>query len=97
MIFSFLAPAKNEFDEAIAYYEKQKPGLGWEFTQEVKATIQRIVNHPDAWAKLSDSVRRCRVKRFPYGVVYTRGGDGIIIVAIMHLHRKPGYWQDRIR
>jgi plasmid stabilization system protein ParE len=96
MTFSFLALAKDELDQAIAYYEKQRRGLGAEFALEVKTTLRRIVKNPEAWSKLSDQTRLCRLKRFPYGLVYTRESDEITIIAVMHLHRKPGYWKDRI-
>jgi len=35
------------------------------------------------------------MNRFPYGIVYTTHGDDIFVVAVMHLHRKPDYWQTR--
>jgi hypothetical protein len=45
---------------------------------------------------LSANVWRCRVNRFPYGLVYEVSGEEIVIVAVMHLHRRPGYWRDRV-
>jgi hypothetical protein len=41
----------------------------------------------------SARVRRYRLNRFPYGLVYAVLDNEIVIVAIMHLHRKPDYWQ----
>lgn len=35
------------------------------------------------------------VQRFPYGVVYEVMGNEVIVHALMHLHRRPGYWNDR--
>ncbi len=35
------------------------------------------------------------VKRFPFQVAYRLMPDSIVIVAIAHLKRKPGYWNDR--
>jgi plasmid stabilization system protein ParE len=96
MIFSFLQPAKDELNEAIAYYEAQREGLGEEFAQEIINTVQRILDHPKAWSNLSGNIRRCRTNPFPYGVVYQIRGDDILIVAIMHLHPRPGYWKDRL-
>lgn len=45
--------------------------------------------------ELGDGVRRCLVRRFPYGVLYARESDRLYILAIMHTKRKPGYWLDR--
>jgi len=40
-------------------------------------------------------IRRCRLRRFPYSVVYTQDGPDILVLAIAHQHRKPGYWKRR--
>ena len=52
MEIKFLAPAENEFLDAISYYNMQSEGLGYEFAAEVKKTIERIIQYPEAWAKL---------------------------------------------
>ncbi|HZV33716.1 MAG TPA: type II toxin-antitoxin system RelE/ParE family toxin [Verrucomicrobiae bacterium] len=96
MNFQFLAAARVEFEEAFDYYEAQREGLGEEFAREVYRTIQRITDHPLAWRKLSRKTRRCRTKRFNYGIIYQIRGNEIFIVAVMHLSRKPGYWKSRL-
>jgi ParE toxin of type II toxin-antitoxin system, parDE len=96
-LYGFLEPAQNEFDEAINFYNQQRQGLGYEFAAEVLNTINRILRYPEAWNKLSKRTRRCRTKRFPFGVIYQIRGDRILIVAVAHLRRKPGYWRDRLR
>jgi hypothetical protein len=96
MKFLLLEPARNELAQAIAYYESQRAGLGEEFRLEITQAIQKILDHPTAWAPLSKSTRCCPTSRFPYGIVYNIRGEDILIVAIMHLHRKPGYWKNRL-
>lgn len=93
----FLSPAKAEFAGAIAYYNAQSEGLGYEFAAETTKTLQRIVQYPDAWSKLSQRTRRCRTNRFPYGVVYQLREDTLLIVAIMHLSRNPETWESRLK
>jgi len=93
--FSFHPDAEVEFNQAIDYYEDIEPGLGYDFALEVYSTIRRSVEFPDAWAVLEGDVRRSLVRRFPYGVLYSKKGNGIVIVAVMNLHRKPGYWERR--
>jgi hypothetical protein len=62
---SFLEPAEKELIDAIKYYNEQINGLGFEFALEVQKTINRIVNYPESWVKLSDRTRKCRCNRFP--------------------------------
>ncbi|MFW0860299.1 MAG: type II toxin-antitoxin system RelE/ParE family toxin [Dehalococcoidia bacterium] len=97
MNIEFLDVAEAEFTEAIAYYNQQSEGLGYEFAAEVRRTISRIVQYPEAWAPLSKRTRRCRTNRFPYGVIYQVRSETILIVAIMHLRQDPQTWKDRVR
>ena len=66
----FLAPAQSEFMDVISYYNMQSEGLGYEFAAEVRRTIERIIQYPEAWFKLSKRTHRCRTNRYSYGVIY---------------------------
>ena len=96
MDVKFLLSAEKEFEAAVSYYNSQSDGLGFEFAAEVKHVIQRIIDYPKAWAKISKRTRRCRTNRFPYGIIYQIRKDCILVVAVMHLHRKPKTWQSYI-
>lgn len=65
MNIEFLEPAAVEFNDAIAFYNLQREGLGFEFEGEVKNTIEKIVRSSEAWTSLSKRTRRCQTKRFP--------------------------------
>lgn len=96
MNYIFHAEAEQEFTKAIDYYEAHEEGLGFEFALEVYSTIDRIVEHPQAWPIFDTDIRRCQTSRFPYGILYSEEPNGIFILAVMHLHRSPDYWQDRL-
>jgi len=87
MTFSFHPEAESEFHEAIEYYEESELGLGYDFSIEVLATIQNIINYPTAWPVIEEDVRRCLVKRFPYGVVYSIEQGEIFICANYQIMR----------
>jgi hypothetical protein len=93
----FLSPAGAELAEAVSYYNTQSEGLGYDFAAEVRRTLERIVQYPDAWTLLSKRTRRCRTNRFPYGVIYQLRTDTLLIVAIMHLSRNPETWKSRLK
>lgn len=95
--YEFLEPAQIELEEEVKYFNEQQGGLGYEFAKEIAGTITRILEYPEAWTKLSKRTRRCRTKRFPYGVIYQIRANKILIVAIAHLRRKPFYWRDRVK
>ena len=91
-----LAPAQQELDEAIAWYSAQVPGLGDDFLDETLNALRLITRFPLAWHPLGQNVRRCRLKRFPYSVIYSVHDAELLVIAIAHQHRKPVYWRDRL-
>ena len=91
-----LEVAQIELDEAVAYYNSESAGLGQLFLIEVLSTIERIRQFPNAWHPLSDQTRRCRTRRFPFGIIYQQLETELLIVAIANLHREPEYWRDRL-
>jgi toxin ParE1/3/4 len=95
MTLEFHPEAIAEFEAAALHYEATRPGLGARFTDAVEATVQRIVESPQTWRVVDDDVRRCLTHVFPYGVLYTIERDFILILAISHLARRPGYWKAR--
>ena len=92
-----LSCAEAEISEAVAYYNEQSPGLGYEFAAEAKDALLRLELFPNAWPVFSCRTRRCMVRRFPYGILYQVRPDFVLVVGVMHLSRDPKRWQDRCR
>lgn len=95
MKFIFHPEAEDEFFAAIEYYESVEAGLGSDFSLEVLKTIQNVVEYPLAWPVMVYDIRRCLTNRFPFGVIYRIEGEQVQVLAVMHLRREPGYWQER--
>lgn len=87
--------AEQELTAAFEWYEGQRPGLGDAFVTEFRRAVDRMLQFPGGWRRLSKRSRRCRLNRFPYGVVYQQREQVILIIAVMHLHRDPNYCMDR--
>jgi len=92
----FLVQAQNELDDAVVWYNLQAAGLERELLDELDRAIRRAVAFPLSYPEIEPSIRRCRLARFPYGVIYGIDGDTLVVVAVAHLHRRPRYWIDRI-
>ena len=97
MNFRLLPPARQELRDAARYYEDCVPGLGHDFLQEVRETIHRIIQWPQAWQPLDEEIRRCRTHRFPYGIIYAVENGEVLIVSVMHLHRHPDSWRKNLQ
>ena len=92
----FHPAALKESVEAGSYYDRQHPGLGKKFDEAIRSAIAAIVEAPQRWPLRTKGTRRYHVKRFPYIIVYTVLDETVIIVAVMHARRRPGYWADRL-
>jgi len=95
--YEFLQAAQMELDDAFTWYETQQKNLGRQFIQEFDAAVKRLSTFPQAYPEIEKGVRRCLVKRFPYGILYGINNDTIVIIAVAHLHREPNYWISRLK
>jgi len=95
MNYSFHPHAEKELEEIESHYDSIREELGDRFREEIEVTVSRILKFPNSWQPLSRVVRRCRLKSFPYGIVYRIKSDEIRFLAVMHHHREPNYWIDR--
>ncbi len=93
----FLSQAKDEYRDAVTWYELQRSGLGDEFSEEVENAIAKLKENPKTWQSFPKGGHRYRMMRFPYDIVYLVDADEIFIVAIGHLSRRPGYWKSRLK
>jgi len=91
----FEPAALIELESAAFHYDGQRSGLGREFTAAVRSAMIAICPDPEANPTAGKSVRRRRVLLFPYDVIFGIDSDGVVVVAVAHHHRRPGYWQRR--
>jgi len=97
MKLEFLEIARREYDEAKEFYETEQPGLGFQFKEQIKHSLLRIQQYPQAWPPERKEIRRYIVHKFPYKILYSIQDDKIVVLAFAHLHRQPDYWVDRLK
>ena len=93
----FHPEAYEDMRESARYYEERSPGLGKDFLAAVRETTQQIKRFPMAGPVLKGSIRKRLVLGFPFAVLYQTAESKIYVAAVMHQHRRPGYWKDRVR
>jgi mRNA-degrading endonuclease RelE of RelBE toxin-antitoxin system len=82
---------------AASFYDGRASGLGSRFLDEVARSIALIKQYPDTYpVAFGDDVRRIRLHRFPYRLVYRRRTDNLVIYAVAHAKHRATYWQRRI-
>jgi hypothetical protein len=96
-----LVEARDELRSAIEYYEHERAGVGLRFLKQIRQILGEIRRSPERFAKrrtrgIKKELRSVVLTRFPYEVVFYRGTTEIIVVAVAHAKRRPGYWRKRL-
>lgn len=85
--------AEREARSAFLWYLARNPRAAERFEAALEECIGAIVEAPERFPEIEPGVRRRLVfHRFPYAVLYRILGDEVQVVAVMHMHRQPGYW-----
>lgn len=93
--FRFHPEALEEADKAAEFYKEQQLGLEKRFLEALQDAIFRVRRNPLLYRRIEGEIRKCRLLRFPYGVIYRINNDWVEIIAVMHLRKQPGYWKSR--
>jgi plasmid stabilization system protein ParE len=89
--------ARAEVDEAADWYATREDGVDLDarFLAEVKRVARLVAERPRAWAEVEPEVRRAVLRTFPYSLIFTLEVDEVVILAVAHHKRPPGYWRGR--
>jgi plasmid stabilization system protein ParE len=87
--------ARAEFLEAVQYYEDSQIGLGRRFRVAVESAVKSIAENPFRYRVLHPPFRSYLLPNFPYAIIYCIEPENILIIAVAHTKRKPGYWIKR--
>ncbi len=87
--------ADQELEAGALWYEERQPGLGDDFVDEFERTLRRIMVEPERWRIIRGDNRKLNFHRFPFAIVYIWHNEILQIKAVMHLNRRPFYWQQR--
>jgi len=89
--------ARRELLEARDYYDEQRRGYGERFVEAVEREFELLLQFENIGKSVGGGVRRRTLSHWPYGVYYRLRGDELIIIAVAHHRRRPGYWRSRLR
>ena len=88
--------AQLEINEAFDWYIKRSPDAAEAFLTEIGKSLAQIASQPQLYPFYTKNTRRLVLAKFPYSVIFQEKDDVILIVAVAHAKRRPGYWRRRI-
>ena len=91
----FVSAAEDEFSDAAIFYEEAEPGLGEDFILLVLEAVARLERFPELRPEIDNGIRSLVVSRFPFRPIYSVDRVEVLILAVAHQNRRPGYWLDR--
>ena len=92
----FDVAAQAEFDNAFDWYAMRSLGAAIGFASEVDAAVELIAADPERFPGSYAGCQFCALHRYPYLVIFYRTEDRVVVVAIAHAKRRPGFWRDRL-
>lgn len=97
-MFCYHPDAAEEAAEAAARYESERHGLGARFLRELQQLEAEVAEFPELGAVLQlaeqSRLRSRMLRRFPFSIIYVVDQE-ILIIAVAHAKRRPGYWRKR--
>lgn len=88
--------AKIELKDAVQYYRVNAGDhVAHDFRNEVRRLTRQLLEHPEIGMRIHHEIRRYALHDHPFNLVYRLTSEAIIIVALAHQSRRPGYWADR--
>jgi len=90
-----LPGARRDFDDSFDWYATRSDVAAERFSNGIDATLAMIAADPRRFAAVDSIHRECLVPRFPFRIIYRIETTRIVVVAVAHAKRRPGYWKDR--
>jgi|HubBroStandDraft_1064217.scaffolds.fasta_scaffold116918_3 plasmid stabilization system protein ParE len=87
--------ARREIDEAFDWYFARSPEIARAFLDEIENSLRQVAAHAQRFPLYTANTRRRVLDRFPYSVIYSEKKHVLLVVAVAHAKRRPGYWAKR--
>jgi toxin ParE1/3/4 len=92
----FHPQADAEVEAETQYYRREAgPEVSSRFVKAVEQAVRLALEFPNSGSEGLANTRRLQLKGFPHSLVYRSVDEGIVVFAVAHPSRVPGYWQAR--
>lgn len=91
----YLRGAHVDFDESFAWYAERSVGSAIGFASAVDNALDNILDDPGRFPSTHGGCAYYGLKRYPFRIVFRNEPDRLVVIAIAHAKRRPGYWRGR--
>jgi hypothetical protein len=92
----FHSQAEQEYLTALAWYRERSLIAATNFESAFDRAVTKIIEAPQRWPIYIADFRKYTLRQYPFNIVYQDFPSQIIIFAVAHGRRRPGYWRDRV-
>jgi plasmid stabilization system protein ParE len=92
----FHPEAEEEYLTSLAWYSERSPMAAANFESAVEDALEKIGRAPQRWPLYFNSFRKYLLRQFPFSIIYQEFTSQIVVFAVAHGRRRPGYWRDRV-
>jgi plasmid stabilization system protein ParE len=93
----FHPEAEQEYLSSLSWYKERSDTAALDFEEELQQALSAIAESPDRWPVYFSRFRRYVLHQFPFSIVYRDFSQEVLVLAVAHGHRRPGYWRKRLR
>ncbi len=77
------------------WYARRSAEAADRFAAQLGRAALQITASPRLWPIHLHGTRAFKLDRFPYLVIFREDQEAVVIVAVAHTSRRPGYWRKR--
>jgi plasmid stabilization system protein ParE len=88
--------ARAELHAARKWYYERSPLTSTAFAHALDNAVAQISEAPTRYPLAEHGTRKFVLQRFPFSLFYSADQNEIVVVAVAHQKRRPGYWSSRV-
>lgn len=91
----FHPEAEEEYLASLTWYRDRSSIAGADFEVAITDALATIAAAPQRWPIYFGVFRKYNLRQFPFSVIYQELLSEVVVFAVAHGHRRPGYWRNR--
>jgi plasmid stabilization system protein ParE len=92
----FHSQAEDEYLTSLSWYTERSLIAAINFETAIEHAIERIGESPQRWPIYFANFRKYVLTQFPFSIIYQDFSSEIVVFAVAHGSRRPGYWRSRV-